>query len=156
MFDICTLNSVIGHILSLTLANFKDSSLVWIQDVSLGNGTNYVFLYDDEVVLSVVLDECTSIMKLLSMHMEMSCTSIFTEHLLRILLKVYLLLAKLDCTSEDFMSLTSFSKVSDFVESTDFSVASIREYIFEQNTCRLAHKDAEAITRSYGMEGDKK
>lgn len=155
MFDICTLNSVIGHILSLTLANFKDSSLVWIQDVSLGNGTNYVFLYD-EVVLSVVLDECTSIMKLLSMHMEMSCTSIFTEHLLRILLKVYLLLAKLDCTSEDFMSLTSFSKVSDFVESTDFSVASIREYIFEQNTCRLAHKDAEAITRSYGMGGDKK
>lgn len=156
MFDICTLNSVIGHILSLTLANSKDSSLVWIQDASSGNGINYVFLYDDEVVLSVVLDECTSIIKLLSIHMEMSCTSIFTERLLRILLKVYLLLAKLDCTSEDFMSLTSFSKVSDFVESTDFSVASIREYIFEQNTYRLAHKDAEAITRSYGMEGDKK
>ena len=156
MFDICTLNSVIGHILSLTLANSKDSSLVWIQDASSGNGINYVFLYDDEVVLSVVLDECTSIIKLLSIHMEMSCTSIFTERLLRILLKVYLLLAKLDCTSEDFMSLTSFSKVSDFVESTDFSVASIREYTFESNTCRLAHMDAEATTRSYGMEGDKK
>lgn len=154
MPNISTLNMIISHILSLTLDNSKDSS-IRVQDDASGNGTNYAFLYDDEVVLSAVLDECTSIMKLLSMHMEMSCAYISTERLLHILLKVYLLLAKLDCTLKDFLSLTSFSEMYDFVESMNFSVASIREYIFEQNTCRLAHKDAEATIHSYGMEGDK-
>ena len=113
MFNTYILNVIISHILSLALKIPRDS-LMCVRDVS-SNSTNYIFLYDDKVVLSMELDESTSIIKLLSMQMKMSCAFISTEHLLHILLKVYLLLTKLDCTSEDFMSLTSFSKVSDLL-----------------------------------------
>lgn len=153
MLNRSTLNAVISHILSLVL-NSSKNTLIQVYDV-LSDGTNYIFLYDDKVVMSMGLDECTSIIKLLSMSIKMSCVPISTEYLLHILLKVYLLLTKLDCTSENFMSLTSFSEVSNFVESTDFSVDSVREYVFGLDTCKLAYKDAKAVISSYGMEGNK-
>lgn len=140
MVEIDKLTIVISHTLSLVLDKSVDSIVIKVTKVS-NNGTKYMFLVDDKVVLSVVFDVHTSVIKLLHMHLKEGYIS-SPEDFLGLLVRIYLLLAKLDCVPENLLKLSNFSDVATLVKSRKFSVASKRDYRIKGNTCTLKSKDA--------------
>lgn len=146
MVEIDKLTIIISHTLSLALGKSMDSIVIKVIKVS-NNNTKYMFLVDAKVVLSVVFDVHTSVVKLLCMRLEDGY--IFSpEDFLRLLVRTYLLLTKLDCVPEEFLSLVNFSDVVTLVKSRKFSIASKRKYKVEDNTCTLKSKDAISILQS--------
>ena len=146
MVKIDKLTMIISHTLSLALGKSMDSMVIKVTKVS-NNNTKYMFLVEDKVVLSVVFDVHTSVIKLLRMRLEDGYIS-SPKDFLWLLVRTYLLLTKLDCVPEEFLSLVNFSDVVTLVKSRKFSIASKRGYEVEDNTCTLKSKDAISILQS--------
>lgn len=146
MVEIDRLTVIISHTLSLVLDKSRDSIVIRVTKVS-NNNTRYMFLVDDKVVLSVVFDVHTSVIKLLRMCLEDGYIS-SPKDFLWLLVRTYLLITKLDCVPEEFLNLVNFSDVVTLVKSRKFSIASKREYEVEGNICILKSKDAVSILQS--------